>query len=141
MDNCLTFQSNPFSLNGKIFLIKSVRGVKKIYYNWKTKKMQKLKFAGRIISKEVTTNWSDLIAIYKIENDSLCKFTKLYHATLQSSSFEKQKVTLELNIFNEEAAAFLNLTCCNNATILVNTVATLWNCINVKSKAAWFKLK
>ena len=82
MDNCLTFYSNPFSLNGKIFLIKSVRGVKKIYYNWKTKKMQKLKFAGRIISKEVTTNWSDLIAIYKIENDSLCKFTKLYHATL-----------------------------------------------------------
>ena len=103
--------------------------------------MQKLKFAGRIISKEVTTNWSDLIAIYKIENDSLCKFTKLYHATLQSSSFEKQKVTLELNIFNEEAAAFLNLKYCNNATIFVKTVATLWNCINFKSKAAWFKLK
>ena len=44
--------------------------------------MQKLKFTDPITNKEVTVNWSDLIAIYKIENDSLCKLTKLNHATL-----------------------------------------------------------
>ena len=35
---------------------------------------------------------------------TLCKLTKLNHATLYPINFEKQKVTLVLNIFNEKTA-------------------------------------
>ena len=61
--------------------------------------MHKLKLTDPITNKEVTTNWSVLIAIYKIENDSLCKLTKLTHATLYPTNFKKQNFTLVLNYF------------------------------------------
>ena len=45
--------------------------------------MQKLKFNDPVkTNKEVAANWSDLIAVYKVENDSLCKLTKLNHPAL-----------------------------------------------------------
>ena len=65
-----------------------------------------------ITNKEVIDNWSDLIAIYKIKNDSPCKLTKLNHATLYPTNFKKQKVTLVSSIFNEKTVAFLDLKCC-----------------------------
>ena len=102
--------------------------------------MQRLKFIDPITNEDVTENWSDLIAIYKIENDFLCKFTKLNHATLYPTNFEKQKVTLVLNIFNEKTAAFLDLKDCSDTAIFIKAATTLWSCINVKSKDAWFKL-
>ena len=45
-----------------------------------------------------------------------------------------------MNIFNEKTSAFLDLKGYNNTTMFFNTVTTLWNCISVKSKDAWFKL-
>ena len=44
-----------------------------------------------------------------MENDSLVKLTKLNYATLYPSSFEKQKVILTINVFNEEIVAVLEL--------------------------------
>ena len=49
--------------------------------------MQKLKFINPITNKEETAKRSGLIAIYKIENGSLCKLTKLNHAILYSNNF------------------------------------------------------
>lgn len=49
-------------------------------------------------------------------------------------------MTLVLNIFNEETAAFLDLKDCSDTAIFVKAATTLWNCINVKSKDPWFKL-
>ena len=83
--------------------------LKNNHKNWLTEKMQKLKFTNPATKKEVTTNQSDLIAIYKIGNDSLSKLTKLNHATLYSTNFKKQKVTLVLNIFTEKTADFSTL--------------------------------
>ena len=111
-----------------------------IYNNWQTKKNTKTKITDPITNKEVTGNWSGLIAIYKIENGSLCKLTKLNHATLYPTNFEKQKVTLVLNIFDEKIAAFLELKGCSDTAIILKAVTTLWNCINIKSRDAWFKL-
>ena len=94
-----------------------IHPLKNIYNNWQTDKMQKLKFTDPITNKEVRANWADLIVIYKIENDSLCKLTKLNYGTLYPTNFEKQKVTLVLNIFNEKTAAFLDLKSCNDTAI------------------------
>ena len=102
--------------------------------------MQKLKFTDPITNTEVIPKWSDLIAIYKIENGFLCILRKLNHATLYTTNFEKQKVTLILNIFHEKTAAFLDLKSYNDVLIFVKAVTTLWNYINVKSKDAWLKL-
>ena len=44
--------------------------------------MQKLKFIDPVTNKEVTARWSDLIAMHEIDDDCLCKLTKLNHATL-----------------------------------------------------------
>ena len=66
--------------------------LKNIRNNWHTDKMQKLKFIA---------NWSDLVKIYDSEKDNMLKNTKLTHATLYPTSFEKQKVSLAMNIFNE----------------------------------------
>ena len=112
--------------------------LKNICNNWQTEQMQKLSFTDPITNKEVTGKWSDLIALYKIENDSLCKLTKLNHATLYPTNFKKQKVALVLNILNEKNAAFLDLKDYNDTAIFVKAVTTLWNCISVKSKDVWF---
>ena len=49
--------------------------LKDIRNSWQTEKMQKLKFTDLITNKEVNSKGSDLIPIYKIKNDSLCKLT------------------------------------------------------------------
>ena len=44
--------------------------------------MQKLTFSNPITKKEVIAKWSDLIELYKLENDSLCKRSQLNYAKL-----------------------------------------------------------
>ena len=90
--------------------------------------MQKLKFTHPIKNKEVTAHRSDLIAIHKIENDSLCKLAKLNQATIYSTNFKKQKVTLVLNIFNERNAALLDSKDCNDTAIFVKASMELHQC-------------
>ena len=53
----------------------------------------------------VTALWSNLVKIYKSEEHSLTKSTKLNYATLFPTNFEKQKVSLAMNIFNEKTVA------------------------------------
>ena len=90
---------------------------KNICNNWQTEKMQKLKFIDPVTEKEVIAKWSDLVAVYKIEN-SLCKFTKLNYECLK------------LKIFNKKNVVFLELDGYNDTTIFLKTMTTLWNCIN-----------
>ena len=113
----------------KIYLLYDhIHLLKSIYNNWQTEKMQKLKFTHPIKNKEVTAHRSDLIAIYKIENDSLCKLAKLNEATIYSTNFKKQKVTLVLNIFNERNAALLDSKDCNDTAIFVKASMELHQC-------------
>ena len=46
-----------------------------------------------------------------------------------------------MEFFNEKTAVFLDLKGCIDQAIFVKAVTTLWNCINVKSKDAWFRLR
>ena len=76
--------------------------------------------------------WSDLVKIYDSEKDSMLKNTKLTHATLHPTNFEKQKVSLAMNIFNERTVAALESKGFKDTAIFVETVTNLWNCLNVK---------
>ena len=108
--------------------------LKNIRNNWHTEKMQKLKFTDPATNQTVTAKWSDLVNIYNSEKDSIVKNTKLTHATLYPTNFEKQKVSLAMNIFNEKTVAALELKGFKDTAIFVRAVTNLWNCLNVKKK-------
>ena len=109
--------------------------LKNIKNNWHTEKMQKLKFTssehGTVIAQ-----WRDLVEIYKSEEHSIVKSTKLDYATLHPTSFEKQKVSVAVNVFNEKTVVALQLYGHNETATFVDEVTKLWNCINVKSTDA-----
>jgi hypothetical protein len=86
--------------------------LKNIRNNWHTEKMQKLKFIDPETNQIVIAKWSDLVKIYDSEKDSMLKNTKLTHATLYPTNFEKQKVSLAMNIFNERTVAAMELLEC-----------------------------
>ena len=60
--------------------------------------------------------------------------TKLNHATLYPTNFEKQKVSLATNVFNEKTVAFLELNGYKDTAIFVKAVTELWNCLNDLTK-------
>ena len=94
--------------------------------------MQKLKFVNPENGKTVVAKWSDLVKIYKLEENLIVKSTKLNYPT----NFDKQKVSLAMNIFNEETVASLFLHKLDDTAIFVQAVTKLWNCLNVKSPDA-----
>ena len=51
----------------------------------------------------------DLIKVYADECNSTIKQTKLSHAALYPTNFEKQKVQLVCNVFNEKTVVALEL--------------------------------
>ena len=60
--------------------------------------------------------------IYKLEEHSIVKSTKLNYATLYPMNFEKQKVSLAMNIFNEKTVAALFLHKFDDTAIFVRAV-------------------
>ena len=98
--------------------------------------MQKLKFVDPEEGKTVIARWSDLVEIYMLEEHSLVKSTRLNYATLYPTNFEKQKVSLAMNFFNEKTVTALFQHGYNDTATFVNSVTKLWNCLNVKSPDA-----
>ena len=95
--------------------------------------MQKLKFVKPEDGKTVIAKWSDLIQIYKLGEHSIVKSTKLNYATLYPTNFEKQKLSLAMNIFNEKTVAALFQHKYDGTAVFVSAVTKLWNCLNVRS--------
>ena len=54
--------------------------------------------------KTVEAKWGDLIEICRDEAESYIKNTKLNHASLYPTNFDKQKDHLVCNIFNEKTS-------------------------------------
>ena len=73
----------------------------------------------------VSPKWKDLITIYKT--------TKLdYHNTF-SNNFEKQKVHLVVNLFNNKTCVALSQREMDDTHIFVKNVTKLWIIMNIKS--------
>ena len=118
-----------FTLFDPTHLFKNIRN------NWCTEKNQTLQFKDPETKKTFVAKWSDLRKIYKEETDgSILRETKLDYTTLHPNNFEKQKVQLVVNIFNEKTVAKLQG---RNEMIgtytFVKLVTRMWNILNTKS--------
>ena len=114
--------------------------VKNIRNNWVTEKMQKLRYFDTSCEEAVTAKWSDLISIYNEEKDNDVRITPINYATLHPSNFEKQKVKLVQNVFNEKTVAALTIKGYHDTATFVSHVTKLWNILNTKSAEKGFRL-
>ena len=79
--------------------------LKNIRNNWTTEKTQILEFKDPDSEMVIQAKWSDVKSKDEVENS--IKTTKLDYATLHPNNYEKQKVNLVLNVFNEKTIAAL----------------------------------
>ena len=107
--------------------------LKNIRNNWVTEKTRTLKFTCPETGRNVVAKWSDLVAIYNEEMSSFIKHTRINYASLYPTNFEKQKVALALNIFNEKTVAALKLRKCDDTALFVEHVTKMWNMLNIKT--------
>ena len=77
--------------------------------------------------------------IYHNECNSIIKETKLSYAALYPTNFEKQKVQLACDIFNEKTVAALEKRNLVDTAIFVKMVTRMWNMINIKSPHAEYR--
>ena len=107
--------------------------LKNVRNNWVTEKTQTLDFKDPDSGRIVQAKWSDLKKIYNDESQNIIKSTKIDYRTLFPNNFEKQKVSLVLNIFNEKTVVALNLKGCNGTALFVQQITRMWHILNIKS--------
>ena len=106
---------------------------KNIRNNWLSEKTKSLSFRDPVSQKCITAKWADLIDLYKIESESGLSMTKLTYQTLYPDNFDKQKVPLVQNIFNEKTIAALRMHGYDETSTFLSRVTRMWNILNVKS--------
>ena len=114
VSKCITSIVHPISNNlfEEFFLLYDpVYLMKNIHNNWVSEKTKTLEFKDPDTGRVVLAKWDDIVRIYK-EETNIVKLTKLNFRSLYPNHFEKQKVQLVFNIFNEKTVARLeeNLT-------------------------------
>ena len=84
--------------------------VKNIRNNWTTEKTKSLSFRDPTTQQNIIAKRTDLTQLYKCLSESgRLNMTKLNYQTLYPDSFEKQKVPLVVDVFNEKTVAALNM--------------------------------
>ena len=107
--------------------------LKNIRNNWMTEKTQTLVFIDPDTKEEVTAKWQDLVDIYNEEQESILRETKLDYKTLYPNSFEKQKVNLAVNVFNQKTVVALRRRGKLGTASFVAHVTKMWEILNIKS--------
>ena len=87
--------------------------------------MKKLNFNDTVTNKEVIFKFSGSTEIYELENDFLCKLSKLNSAMFYPINSEKQKVTLVITILAKKTVAVLDLKGYKCKGIFLKTVTAL----------------
>ena len=82
----------------------------------------------------------DLVHVYKRESEGIVKQSKLDFTTSYPNNFDKQKVSLALNIFNEKTVAVLRLEGREETARFIELVTCMWNMLNIKSVNAGKRL-
>ena len=108
--------------------------------NWISDKTQTLKFVVPDTNVTITAKCNHLKIIYKKER-AMIKDTKLDHCSLFPNSFERQKVSLVLNVFNEKTVAASKQNNFDETAIFVEHVNKMWNILNVRSRYTGERLK
>ena len=124
-----------FTLYDPTHLFKNIRN------NWVTEKTQTLEFVDFESGKTCNAKWKDLIFLYKSELESDLKLTKLDYKTLHPNNFEKQKVHLVCNVFNEKTcAALIGKEGKEDTLKFVQYVTKMWNILNIRSPDTSYRL-
>ena len=123
-----------YTLYDPVHLFKNIRN------NWITEKTQTLTFFDINTNEEVVARWKDLIDVYKSEEKSILKLTKLDHRTLFPNNFEKQKVSLVCNVFNEKTCVVLEQKGMKDTANFVRNVTRMWHILNIKSTSTGIRL-
>ena len=105
-----------------------------------TEKTQTLIFIDPDSKKEVTAKREDLVDIYKEEQEGCLRETKLDYQTLYPNSFEKQRVYLAVNVFNQKTVAALRKRGKHDTATFVAHVTKTWEILNIKSPREATKL-
>ena len=106
-----------------VHLLKSIRN------NWCTEKTQQTD----------VDKWNDIISIYKKEAEGLLKETNPSFAAPYPTNFEKQKVSLALQIFDEKTVTALEIQGSKETARFVQLVLRVWKCLIVKSPDTGFR--
>lgn len=125
---------NLYLLYDPVHLLKNIRN------NWCTEKSQKLRYFDPETKTVATACWSDVINVYKNESVCIVKKTPLNFSTLYPTNFEKQKVSLVLNVFNEKTVVALQQNGYLETARFIQLVLKMWNCLNVKTPNIWYRL-
>ena len=123
-----------FLLFHPVHLLKNIRN------NWCTEKMQKLKYIDPERNKTGIAYRNDRLYIYNLECEGIVKSTGLNFVTLFPNNFEKQKVSLALNIFNEKTVAALKQEKREETVKFIELVVRMWKMLNIKSRKAGKRL-
>ena len=124
-----------YTLYDPMHLFKNIRN------NWLTEKTQTLDFFIPSTDNIARASWKDLISIYRSQaEESDLKLTKLDQQTLFPNNFEKQKVHLVVNVFNEKTCVALAQMQMEGTKIFVENVTKMWNILNIKKPYAGQKL-
>ena len=108
--------------------------------NWITEKTRTLEFLDPFTNKTLIATWSDLLFIYKMEENNMVRNITLDYQRLYPNNFEKQKVQLVFKVFNEKTVACLERYDKKVTARFVSLVTRMWNMINVKSPEAGRRL-
>ena len=112
--------------------------LKNIRNNWCTEKSQKLKYFDIEKNTTAIACWRDLVAPYKKESEGIVKQTTLSFSALYPTNFEKQKVSLALQVFNEKTVAALEIQGSMETARFIQLVLRMWKILNIKSPDKWY---
>ena len=90
--------------------------------NWITEKMKTLDFTDPYSGQKGSAKWSHLIEIFEDELKNSVKLTKLPYSSLYPTNFEKQKVSLAMNIFNAKTVAALDIRKYDETKVFVEAI-------------------
>jgi len=107
--------------------------LKNIRNNWITEKTQTLQFIDPESQVSHFAKFSDVIRIFEEESESYLRETKLSYAALYPNNFEKQKVKLACDLFNEKTVTALEKRGLISTSLFVKMVTRTWNMLNIKS--------
>lgn len=113
-------------------LFDTIHLFKNLRNSWVTEKMKKLHYNDPLTNEDMFAEFKDIIAIFLREKDLIVRQTKLTYSTVYDTNFDKQKVDLMLNLFNEKTAAVLELDGLHVTAKFVIHVSRLFNMFNVK---------
>lgn len=121
-------------------LFDSVHLIKSIRNNWITEKSQEIAFTPPGKSDTVVAKWSDIADVYRSECQNPLKRTTLTSMALCPSNFDRQKVSLALQVFNDKTVAALSQDGKEETACFVYHMTRMWKILNVKSTTAHLHL-